>query len=132
MSVFVDTSALFAVLDADDEHHSNAAEAWADILSIGEPLVTTNYVLVESFAVVQRRLGSEAARTFAEDIVSVLFIHWVEEQEHERALAAFLAAMRRRLSLADCVSFEIMRSLGIRRAFAFDPHFREAGFEDLS
>jgi uncharacterized protein len=40
-----------------------------------------------------------------------------------------LAAARRNLSLVDCVSFELMRRLGIRRVFCFDPHFAEQGFE---
>jgi predicted nucleic acid-binding protein len=33
------------------------------------------------------------------------------------------------LSLTDCVSFEVIRQHGIRRAFAFDTHFTEHGFE---
>lgn len=39
-----------------------------------------------------------------------------------------LAANRRNLSLVDCVSFEVMRDLGVKDVFAFDPHFREHGF----
>ena len=54
---------------------------------------------------------------------------WVDQPTHEAGVAAVLAAGRRKLSLVDCVSFEIMRRGGIRRAFSFDPHFREAGFE---
>lgn len=40
-----------------------------------------------------------------------------------------LTVGRRALSLADCVSFEVMRRTGLRSAFAFDPHFREFGYE---
>jgi len=35
------------------------------------------------------------------------------------------------MSVMDCVSFEVTRSLGIRRVFCFDPHFEEQGFEVL-
>jgi len=35
------------------------------------------------------------------------------------------------LSLVDCVSFEVMRRIGMNRVFCFDPHFEEHGFEVL-
>jgi predicted nucleic acid-binding protein len=38
-------------------------------------------------------------------------------------------AGRRTLSLVDCVSFEVMRRTGIRKAFAFDRHFQDYGYE---
>ena len=43
-------------------------------------------------------------------------------------VAALLTAARRRLSLVDCISFEIMRERKIRSVFAFDNHYRDAGF----
>ena len=43
-------------------------------------------------------------------------------------MAAVLSAGRRRLSLVDCVSFDVMTRLGIDVCFAFDAHFREQGF----
>ncbi|MFZ5877070.1 MAG: hypothetical protein ACOYXU_11760 [Nitrospirota bacterium] len=36
-----------------------------------------------------------------------------------------------RLSFTDCLSFTVMRGLGISIAFAFDRHFEQAGFEQL-
>ena len=69
MSVFLDTSALLAVLDADDLHHAKAREVWADRIGRAENLVCTNYVLVETIALVQHRLGMEAVRSLVEDIL---------------------------------------------------------------
>ena len=40
-----------------------------------------------------------------------------------------LTAARRRLSLVDCVSFDVMRRLGLNRVFCFDQHFEEQGFD---
>jgi len=62
MSVFVDTSALLAVLDAGDAQHPHARAAWQTLLHGDEPLVTTSDVLVETFALVQNRLGMDAGR----------------------------------------------------------------------
>lgn len=48
---------------------------------------------------------------------------------HEKGIGAVLAAHRKDLSLVDCVSFEVMRQRGIRKAFAFDSHFQEQVFD---
>ena len=128
MSTFVDTSGLLAVLDRDDGNHSRAAEAWLEILSSDEILVTTNYILVETFALTQSRLGLNASRVLQEDIVPLIQVRWVDSTMHNGAMAILLAASRRKLSLVDCVSFEVMRMDGIDAAFTLDKHFREQGF----
>lgn len=129
MTIFVDTSALLAVLDADDQQHALARQAWEDLVTREEDLVCTNYILVESFALVQHRLGVEAVRTLQEDIVPVLRIEWMDSQRHNTSVAALLTAARRQLSLVDCASFDAMRRLGISTAFTFDRHFDEQGFQ---
>ncbi len=131
MSTFVDTSALLAVLDADDRNHVPARAAWQDFLAQDAGLVCTSYVLVEAFALIQNRLGIEAVRVFEDAIVPQLQVEWVDAPLHQRAVAALLIAGRRQLSLVDCASFEAMRSLGITTAFAFDRHFAEQGFACL-
>jgi len=127
--IYVDTSALYAVLDADDENHERAKQLWVDLITQRAQLVCTNYVLVETFALVQHRLGIEAVRTLQGDILPVLHIEWVDEPSHRAGVTAVLTAARRGLSLVDCVSFEVMRQLGIKTAFTFDPHFAEQGFK---
>jgi predicted nucleic acid-binding protein len=129
MSVFVDTSAFLAVLDLDDSNHARAAKLWSSAIASGERWITSNYVLVETLALIQHRLGIEAVREFSRDTAPILDIRWIGAKEHEAALAMLLSAGRRKLSLVDCTSFELLRSLGIRRAFAFDRHFREQGFD---
>ena len=131
MTVYIDTSALYAVLDADDENHERAKHLWIDLLTQGAQLVCSNYVLIETFALVQHRLGIEALRTLQEDVLPILHVAWVDESSHRAGVTAVLTAARRRLSLVDCISFEMMRQLGIKVAFAFDPHFSEQGFRCL-
>ncbi len=131
MRVFIDTSAFFALLDADDANHKKAEESWSNVLIPENVLVTTNYVLVETFALVQHRLGMDAVRAFEMDVTPLLNIEWVTPAMHRSGISALLAASRRRLSLVDCISFEVMRSLGIENAFAFDPHFEEQGFRSI-
>ena len=129
MTVFVDTSGLLAMLDAGDENHLRAAAIWRQLIEDDERLLSTSYVLVETFALVQSRLGLDAVKVLSRDIEPLLEIAWIDETRHRSAVTTLLAISRRRLSLVDCVSFETMRSKGLIRAFAFDRHFLEQGFE---
>ena len=131
MTVFVDTSALYAVLDAADDQHSRAEAEWRRLVTGGSGLLTTSYVLVETTALVQHRLGMEAVGALEQEIRPVLRIEWVDEALHATGMASMLAASRRRLSLVDCVSFAVMTRAGLREAFAFDDHFAERGFSCL-
>ena len=119
MRVFVDTSALFGAMDARDRRHREAMGTWAQLAGGSESMVTTNYVVVESTALLARRLGFEAAREVLTALIPLLQVHVVDRLIHDRGVAALLAAGYRDLSLVDCVSFEVMRQLGIDTAFAF-------------
>jgi predicted nucleic acid-binding protein len=99
-----------------------------DILTSEEDLVTTNYVLVETCALVQNRLGMKAIKVFQEDIVPVLLIEWIDKAVHHAAMRIMRAAVRKKLSLVDCISFETMRLLGVTTAFTLDKHFKDQGF----
>lgn len=130
MSVFIDTSALYALLDRDDGNHAWAARRFDRLLD-EEQLVTHNYVLVESATLAQRRLGTDAARALRRSLRPALSVVWVDQGLHDTATTAMLASRRRRLSLVDCVSFEVMRRADIEVAFAFDRSFTEQGFLTL-
>ncbi len=127
----MDTSALFALFDADDRQHGRAARTWRSLSDQDEDLVTTNYVLVETFALFQNRLGLGAVKALQQSFVPLLRILWMGEENHGAAVTALLTAGKRQLSLVDCSSFEAMRRLGITSAFAFDRHFAEQGFEQV-
>ena len=86
---------------------------------------------MESFALVQRRLGLEALRALADVLVPILRPLWVDETLHAAAVAALFTAGRRRLSLVDCTSFELMRRYGLTEAFALDDDFARQGFRLL-
>jgi predicted nucleic acid-binding protein len=129
VTVFVDTSAFLALLDADQARHADSGTVWRSLLERDEPLVTSSYVLVETYALVQRRLGIEAARVFSRDFVPLVEIAWIEEELHNAAVTALLTAGRRQLSLVDCTSFEVMRRRSLTRAFALDADFADQGFD---
>ena len=131
MNVFVDTSALYAILDGDDGYHEQAVEVWTNLLSGPNQLITTNYVIVETTALAQSRMGIDAVTTLAADLLPLLRTVWVDEATHRSAAHAHLVSGRRQLSLVDCASFESMRRTNLRDVFCFDPHFSEHGFDAL-
>jgi len=130
MITYVDTSAFLAILDRNDKNHAKAARRWKQLIDTETSMLCTNYVLLETAALLQHRFGLEAVRVFQEDILPLIHIEWVTAALHQAGMTAVMTASRRRLSLTDCVSFEVMRHHGIRKAFVFDRHFREQGFDD--
>jgi predicted nucleic acid-binding protein len=130
--VYLDTSALYALFDADDAAHEAAALVWQGLMTGDVPLHSCNYVLLELGALLQHRLGLEAAGALETHVVPWVNVLWVDAALHAQAVAGVLAARQRDLSLVDCASFVIMRRLGLRRAFTLDHHFAEQGFEVLS
>jgi predicted nucleic acid-binding protein len=131
VSLFVDTSALLALLDRGDRDHGRTAAAWRAALAGDDEIWTSSYVLVELTALAQSRLGVPAVRLFETEIVPALRVDWVGEDLHRAAMSALLTAAKRALSLVDCVSFEVMRRRGIRRVLTLDADFGRQGFDAI-
>ena len=129
MKVFVDTSAILAVLDKGDPFHPAGRKVWEFLLQDERfEMLTTNYVILESAALIQNRIGMMAAAAFQTKISPVLKITWVDPELHQAGASALITANRRQLSLVDCISFITMRNLNIVNYFGFDKHFDEQGF----
>jgi len=123
---FVDTSALLPLVDVADPHHSPIRTALAD----ADAVLTHNYVVVESEALVRRRLGAAGARRLLDVIEDIAEVHWVDRGLHDRAVLR-LEPRGRRASLVDEVSFAFMRDRALDTAIALDEDFAEEGFRVL-
>ncbi len=130
-AVFVDTSAFLAVLDKEDRCHPDSLKKWTRLANNRAEVWTTDYVRLESWSLIQRRLGPQAVMVFQDDWLPLCRIHQVGADGFERAAAQWRIAQRRNLSLVDLTSFDAMRQLAIRNALAFDEHFREMGYLDV-
>ena len=131
MSVFVDTSAFYALMVRNDDAHEAVRSAFAATTAARRALWTTSFVIVETMALLQHRGGIAAARDFDEEVLPAVKVQWVDEPLYRQGVDRLWRADRRRVSLVDAVSFEFMVAQGIDTALAVDPHFAEAGFTVL-
>jgi predicted nucleic acid-binding protein len=126
--IFLDTSAIYAWADAADPNHHAAVRRLQAVLDADEQLLTHNYALLESLALLQARLGVAAALKLAKDSTAFV-VEWVDDGLHASGIRELERSKKRHLSLVDHISFLVMRHRGVMTAFAFDPDFGSAGFK---
>lgn len=119
---FVDSSAIVAMVDANDSTHGAAVSAYAELLQQGYKLFTTNHVIAETVDLLDAGVGPDIARRWLRD--HRLPIYHADEQDERRAKALVISSRSPRgLSYVDAVSLVVMERFGVADAFAVDPHF---------
>lgn len=125
--VLVDTSAVFALLDRSDKWHEAAKTT---LISLNtrrvEPLLT-NFIVAECHALALSRIGAEVARNWL--LRNVWPVERVSADDEAQAVDIISQYTDKTYSYTDATSFAVMKRLGIRKAFAFDPHFRQYGLQ---
>jgi predicted nucleic acid-binding protein len=132
MSVFADTSSLYAAVVRSEERHRECLALFEKLLIAGRVIQTTNYVVLETTALLQHRIGLDPVRDFDQRVLPLINVHWVSSDLHQRGMRRLLRENERTLSLTDSVSFEFMEAAGLRDAFSLDRHFADAGFRLLT
>jgi predicted nucleic acid-binding protein len=72
--VLVDTSAFLALLVSDDRRHREARRAFEKLAAAAAALRSSSYVLVETYALLQRRFGFAAVEAMRSDIAPLITI----------------------------------------------------------
>jgi predicted nucleic acid-binding protein len=127
-AVFADTSGLLALVNAKDENHARAERAFASLRAREAAIISTSYVLVETYALLGRRFGLDVVRSFRAHFAPLVDVLWVDDALHNAGLDLLIERRKRPLSLVDAVSFIAMRQGNVSEAFAFAPHFEQEGF----
>lgn len=131
--IFVDTSAWIALVDKDDLHHKEAASSYPSLLKNHRNLITSNFVIAETYIIILNELGHKLAIDFLEKLKAsprILKIYSNEDIEAE-AEPILVKYSDQDFSYTDAVSFVIMKRQKIRKAFSFDKHFVIAGFVNI-
>jgi predicted nucleic acid-binding protein len=128
--VLWDSSAILALLDADDADHRPALAVARRLAAEGRPPFITNYIETETHALLLRKLGRVVARewllTGGIPLVRVLP---AEEQRGRELIARYTD---KDWTLCDAISFAVLEARRVRSVFTFDHHFRQYGrFEVL-
>jgi len=127
--VFVDTAAFFAIENERDRHHPQALDTRDQLMSGGERLVTSDYVLDEVYTLIRMRVGHRTSIDFGESIRTSRFfrVEPVTLVDFEAAWRIFRRYDDKAFSFTDCTSFALMERLKILAAFTFDRNYVEYG-----
>jgi uncharacterized protein len=126
--IFADTGPFLARYGKRDQYHRDAERLWP---TLEPPVVTSNFVVAEFATLLGRHVGFREAADRVKDLYASESIDILESTREDELEA--LNWMRKhsdqRIGFTDCLSFALMYRRGIRRAFTFDRHFRDAGFD---
>jgi predicted nucleic acid-binding protein len=128
--VFVDTGAWFATQAMDDAHYAEACETLPTILEAARTLVTSNLVIGETYTLMRLTKGYKEAKRFLDTLTQSQKLEhlFCTEQVEQEAYEILHQYADHAFSYVDATSFAVMRRRRIKHAFAFDVHFRTAGF----
>lgn len=131
--LFVDTGGWIAMAVVRDQYHTQAASFYQEFSKQHLPLLTSNYVLAETYTRIRYDDGHDKATKFHSLIqqavkIGKLHIEWVTPDIHQEAWSIFQDYADQEFSFVDCTSFVIGRRADVQEVFGFDEHFNTMGF----
>jgi len=133
--VFVDTSAIAAVINEADQYHRKAVKLYKELVENKYSLVITNFVIAETHALLLANTHKIALGL--QWLLNVAYKDFMVvrpgKSEEEEAVKLLTMCKDKQWSLVDALSFTIMEKLFIPYYFSFDGDFRQTGkFLDIA
>ena len=115
-----------------DRYHKRAAAYYRILSKEKAVLVSTNYVLMETYTRIRYDDGHLKAVQFNSLIQQAiksgrLRLEWITPSIHQEAWQIFESYADQDFSFVDCTSFVIANQAGIKEVFGFDKHFKVMG-----
>ena len=132
--IFVDTAAWVAISIKNDRFHRIALAAQKDLVRAKEKLITSNFVLDETFTTILYHAGYVPSIRFYNLFQMVLdsgimsVFHVTEDIEEEAWQIFKRFNVDKEWSFTDCTSKVIMDLTRTGEVFTFDHHFDQMGF----
>lgn len=129
-SVWVDTSFLYAMFVAADQNHDAAQAIWHEVVSRRLPCLSSNAVYADLGSLFAYRFDHRTAFSRMALLLDSVLIKQVftDTRVQSGALKWWRTYQDQSFSLVDCISFELMRLLGLTYVLSFDTDFTIAGF----
>lgn len=128
--ILLDTSAIFALINPDDPNHPKAVATHQSLIARQVHVIFPNFLLAESHAIINKRLGPHRARAFLNAALQDFIIERVTVEDEWAAHAILQNVSRQKaLSYFDAVAVALAGRLGIQEVFTFDRHFKLMGFK---
>ncbi len=124
-SIFIDTEAFYAALNRKDKHHKRTRDFFLKSKEKKWKLLTSNFVVAETHALILNRVGREIAALFLQSIPALTVRATSEDEEKARDI--ILSYTDKDFSYCDALSFSIIKRLSIDKVLAFDEHFKQYG-----
>ena len=134
MKVFVDTGFLLGFYNPRDQYHSQVISLIKRTGFRRDAFVLTDYIYDEVMIGLLRsdvKLGYDRALIFDREIFERKNYEFIKVSEglFHNAREIFRRFNRdKEWSFTDCVSYVVMRDMGIGNVLTFDHHFKEMGF----
>ena len=125
----IDTGAHYALVSPRDERHQVAVRIQARAIRERSQLLTTNFIVAESHALILNRMNRATAEAFLTGIYTStgMTVIRVSEADEQRARDIIRQYSDKSFSFTDATSFAVMDRLGLAYAFAFDHNFEQYG-----
>lgn len=120
LRVFVDSSVWFAAANIRERRNAHAKDL---LMEIAAP-VTTDHVVIETWLLLNSRIGRNAAEQFWRRLrIQAISVEVATIADLEAAWAIGEAFPDQQFSVVDRTSFAVMQRIGITRAASFDEDF---------
>jgi len=131
--LFVDTGALYARFDTDDQHHDDAVYVFENIVAgdfVYRPLYVSTFVLSELATLVLHNSGPEQVPAVLNSVYdsSLFTVVHPDESTLEAARKATDRYADQEITLVDHLTGVLAENRSVERIFGFDSDFRTLGF----
>jgi len=133
--VFVDTSAIAAVMNKTDINHKKAIQVYKSILEKRFSKIITNFVIAETHALLLNKTNNIklGLHWLQENAYNNYYVIRITKTDEEDAVRLLSKHFDKQWSMVDALSFTIMEKLDIAYYFSFDKDFRQTGkFLDIA
>ena len=134
--VFVDTWGWCALVNEAQIEHIEVAALFQEFVDKGTVLVTTNFILDESYTLIRIRIHHRAAVEFHDLLQALIGDKYVKQVQvtpeiEQKAWEIFERYADKDFSYTDCTSFAVMQLFKITHAITEDHHFKQMGFQTV-